>query len=122
MKRNICIVEVVARRRLHFWPHDYWADRDAGTVEIDAWPRALARRFKGVGLYSIQRVPKGTRGTVSVGVRGLPYDTWNEGTPAEWLDLGGHPYYVCRRFLNFIGVKAPEAACSRRFYLKVTKI
>ena len=123
MNKNTCIVEVRGRQ-LHFWPYAYWTEADPGTVDINEWPAVLARKFNGAGLYSIQRVPKATRGAVSVGIRGLPIDdTWDEATPAEWLDLREfHIYYVCQRFLDFVGVKTPGERRKRYFYLKVKKI
>ena len=122
MNKNTCIVEVRGRN-LHFWPYTYWIVADPGTVDIDSWPAVLAKKFNKAGLYTIQRVAKGTRGAVSVGIRGLSIDEWDETVPAEWLYLPMfQAYYVCRRFLNFIGVKIPDERRKRHFHLKVTKI
>ena len=122
MNKNTCIVEVRGRR-LHFWPYAYWTNRGAGVVEVDAWPSVLSRRLKKSGLYSIQRVSKGTRGAVSVGIRGLYCEDCEVVLPVEWLHLRtGETYYVCQQFLDFIGVKTPGEDQKRYFRLKVTKI
>ena len=122
MNKNTCIVEVRGQQ-LHFWPYDHWVIANPGTVEIGSWPEVLAQKFNGAGLYSIQRVPKGTQGAVSVGIQGLHIDEWDEEVPAEWLDLPMfQAYYVCQQFLDFIGVKTPGERRKKHFYLKVTKI
>ena len=122
MNKNVCVVEIVREgprgeeRLLHFWPYYHWSALNEGAIKVPWWPTQLGRQFSALGLYSISRVPSGTKGAVKVGIK---YAANESPHPATWID---GDCAVCQGFLDHLGVKTPEGWKQRHFWLKVTKI
>ena len=108
--KDTCVVRVNALHYAHFY-------RDSGdTAYVVWWPPVLKKKFRGVGVYSIQRVamptPKSIR-TVVVGG-----NSWWDEIPAFFAN--GH-YGICSRFLRELGVTTPPEGKRKTLHLVVTK-
>ncbi len=112
--KNTCVVRVDDDLIARFY------DRGGSTADIDSWPDVLSRKFRGAGVYSIQRVAKSSPRSVRVVIVGtVDEGAYTSSVPA--LFISGYRYGICARFLHELGVTPPPEGKRKTLYLVVTK-
>jgi hypothetical protein len=111
--KNACGIKVRRSGWISFHPKD-----DGTSASLSCWPEKLRRKVRRLGIYSLQRVEKPQRRSITVTI----VHTGRPGRdPCPAYFLVPCCYGLCHRFVRELGIRRRKAGTRQGIHLIVTK-